>query len=392
MSSGQPPAGANADGVDADRVTAHRVTAHRVTAARVEVGTEAGRLEAGRPKPRWRRRLRRIGIIVAALTAFGALAGVGTGFLLASQLTSNLKRIDGAFKGLNPSTRPSPAPPGDTSQTILAVGLDIRSPDQTTGEDAVDPQAAMGGERSDTIMLIHFDPAGHSASVVSIPRDSWVPIPGKGTMKINAAYAFGGPSLLISTVEQLTNVRIDHFMIIDFAGFKSIVDALGGVDVPVAATTSSAGVTFHRGLNHLDGTQALAYVRQRHGLPGSDFDRVRRQQNFLRAVMTKIAKINPAGNPLETYRLLDAMTKAVTVDDGYSTSDLRDLALSATRLHSGDVWFLTAPVSGTGWEGDQSVVYLDKSRATVLWRALGQNAMPAYVAAHRADLLGATTP
>jgi len=344
---------------------------------------------------RWRRRLRRLVVVTLVLAVIGGLAGLGGGYLLESHLSGNVHRINGVFKGLNPSTRPSAAPSAGTdhTQTILAVGLDVRSPDQTTGENGTDPKASQDGERSDTIMLIRFDPDRRSASVVSIPRDSWVPIPGYGTNKINAAYAWGGPALLISTVELLTDVRVDHFMIIDFAGFQSIVDALHGVDVDVSDTvTDSSGVTFHQGLNHLDGTQALAYVRQRYGLPDGDLDRVRRQQNFLRAVMTKIASVNPAGDPVQTYRLLDAMTKAVTMDDGYTNNDLRSMALDAVRLVSDNVWFMTAPVSGTGWEGDQSVVYLDPTRDNPLWQAMADDTMAGYVAAHRGDLLPARTP
>jgi anionic cell wall polymer biosynthesis LytR-Cps2A-Psr (LCP) family protein len=165
------------------------------------------------------------------------------------------------------------------------------------------------------------------------------------------------------------------------------------VDVQIAsATTDTSGNTFHQGSNHLNGKQALAYVRQRHGLPAGDLDRVRRQQSFLRAVMTKIATINPTGDPLQTYRLLDAMTKAVTVDDGYTNDELRTLALDAVRLGSGNVWFLTAPVRGTGWEGDQSVVYLDPTRDNPLWQALSEDSMAGYVSAHRTDLLPSSTP
>ena len=96
--------------------------------------------------------------------------------------------------------------------------------------------------------------------------------------KINAAYAFGGPSLLIRTVENLTALRIDHFAVVDFAGFRSVVDAVGGIDVGISAATNNDGVDFHQGVNHLDGTQALAYVRQRYGLADGDLDRAQRQQ------------------------------------------------------------------------------------------------------------------
>jgi LCP family protein required for cell wall assembly len=351
---------------------------------------EGGQPEGSEPKRgKAKRRLRQLAAVVLVLAVLGGIAGLGAAYLLASHLSGNVHRID-AFDGLDPSTRPSPAPADDGTETFLALGVDVRSDYPTTGDAAVDPDSAMNDARSDAIMLIRFNPDQHYASVVSIPRDSWVPIPGHGTNKINAAYAFGGPSLLIATVEKLTNIRVDHFLLVDFAGFKSIVDSLRGVDVQVAESTDVSGVMFHKGLNHLDGTEALAYVRQRHGLPGSDFDRVRRQQNFLRAVMTKVAKINPAGDPLRTYRLLDAMTQAVTVDDQISTAELRDLALSAAKLRSGSVWFLTAPVKGTGWEGNQSVVYLNTARANELWKAMRENTMSAYVAAHKSDLLSSS--
>ena len=151
-----------------------------------------------------------------------------------------------------------------------------------------------------------------SAAVVSIPRDSWVTIPGHGQNKINAAYAFGGPSLLTQTVEQLTGVRVNHFAIVDFAGFQALVDSVGGIDVQVAQTTSDRGVTFRQGMNHLDGADALVYVRQRHGLPNGDLDRAHREQNALKAWLSKAVASGALSNPIETYRLLDAMKESVS--------------------------------------------------------------------------------
>jgi LCP family protein required for cell wall assembly len=326
------------------------------------------------PAGRRRSRLRRFATIGLILVIAGAVAGLGTGVVLGRQLSGKINRVSGAFRGIDPSERPASSPvPG--GQTILAVGIDVRSTGQTTGLAAADPQAAQGGERSDTIMLIRFSTARHTASVVSIPRDSWVPVPGHGQLKINAAYALGGPPLLIRTVEQLTSIRVDHFMIIDFAGFQSIVDALHGVDVPVdvaatgSADTPATGSADAPETQHLDGAQALTYVRQRYGLPEGDLDRIRHQQEFLRGVLAKVAATNPAGDPLQTYRLLDAITQAVTVDDGYTGAELRSLALDAVRLRSGKVWFRTAAVHGLGEEGDQSVVYLDPTRNAQLWQA-----------------------
>src|SRR3954469_23927263 len=126
------------------------------------------------------------------------------------------------------------------------------------------------------------------AQLISIPRDSWVDIPGHGMNKINASYAFGGPSLLIQTVEQLTEVRIDHYVAIDFDGIAEVTDALGGVDVEVAESTQNGPYTFTAGVNHISGEQARWYLGQRYGLAGGDFDRVKRQQQYLRAVFDKL--------------------------------------------------------------------------------------------------------
>lgn len=341
----------------------------------------------GRPS-RWRPRLRRIALVGLVLVLTVLVGGAATAYLVGSHLVNKVNRINGAFDGIDPAKRPPSDPATASSETFLAVGSDLRAPEQTTGLDAADQKSTPGDQRTDAIMLIRLDRRNGTASVVSIPRDSWVAIPDHGTMKINAAYPLGGPPLLIQTVEQLTKVRVDHFMIIDFVGFQSIVDALGGVDVEVAASTvDSSGLALHKGTNHLNGSAALAYVRERHSLPKGDFDRIRRQQNFLRAVITGIAKTDPANNPGQLYRLLDAMTRTVTVDDGMKPNDLRQLALDGARLDDQNLWFLTARVAGVGWEGDQSVVYLDDKRNAELWEALRTDTMVAYVADHRADLL-----
>nr|MDT0657758.1 LCP family protein [Micromonospora sp. DSM 115978] len=340
-----------------------------------------------RPARRWPRRLRRIAIVAAVLVTTATVGAAATVYVLGSRLADNVRRVEGAFDGLAPTRDPVPNPATPESRTILAVGSDLRADGQSTGSDA-EVTASVTEQRTDTIMLIRIDPVRDSATVVSIPRDSWVPIPGHGRQKINAAYPLGGPPLLIKTVERLTDIRVDHFMIIDFVGFESIVDALGGVRVQVAqAVTGPGNVHFRTGANDLNGAQALSYVRQRQGLPRGDLDRVRRQQNLLRAILIKISATKPSGDPRRTYRLLDAVTRSVTVDDGVTDADLRTFALEAARLRQENVWFLTAAVRGGGWEGGQSVLYLDEARNAPLWTALGADTMAEYVANDQSALL-----
>lgn len=239
-------------------------------------------------------------------------------------------------------------------------------------------------------MLVHLAGDGTTVLVTSIPRDSWVSIPGHGMAKINAAFSFGGPRLLVRTVEQLTGVRIDHYAAVDFAGFEAMTDAVGGVDVTIPRTVhdSASHKTWTKGRHHLDGTQALLYVRQRHGLPGGDLGRIRRQQNFLRALLTKAHSTGVLANPLRLDAFLTATTKAVTVDDTLDNGDLRSLAFRYRGLGAGDIAFLTAPVRGAGVRDGQDVLFLDRHKAAELFRAVRVDRVARYVDGAR----GGTVP
>ena len=170
---------------------------------------------------------------------------------------------------------------------ILLLGSDSRGATTSVGA------AGVSDQRSDTMMLVHIDADRKNVYVMSIMRDLWVPIPGNGTAKINAALAWGGTPLAIQTVEQLLGARIDHVAIIDFQGLKAMTDALGGVDVdsPVAFTTvKSPHYTFSQGLNHLDGDQALAFARERYAFATADYQRVADQQALLRGILNKLLR------------------------------------------------------------------------------------------------------
>lgn len=170
-----------------------------------------------------------------------------------------------------------------------------------------------------------------------------------------------------------------------------MVDAAGGVDVTIADATAHDGVQFRQGVNHLDGASALAFVRQRYDLVGGDLDRAQRQQADLRAMLSRAASGGVFGDPGASYRLLNAVTRSVGVDDTLSNGGLRALALELAGLRPSAVTFARAPVAGFGPEGEQSVVHLDAAESADLWSAVRDGRTAAYAGAHPADALGSIT-
>jgi len=346
-----------------------------------------------RPKgPRHRGRKVLLGFLTLVLVL---VLSVGAGaFYLNSRLDKNVNRIPDAFGQIPASTRPTKdaVPAGERQPLdILLGGSDLRSTDQTTGTDASEPKAwEASGQRTDAIMLIHISGDRKTIDVMSIPRDSWVSIPGHGKNKINAAYSFGGPSLYIQTIEQVTGVRIDHLAFIDWDGFKALTDAVGGIDLTFdKAVKGTSGTMYGPGTVHMNGTQALDYVRERESLPGGDFDRQKRQQNFLRAVLKKTLSQGTLSNPITLTKALNAATNNLSVDDKFTTAQMRDLALSLRSIRSSDVTFISVPNGGTGTEGSQSVVYLDTQRCALLFAAVKKDQVPEFLKEYGGDTLGA---
>jgi LCP family protein required for cell wall assembly len=322
------------------------------------------------PRPKPRRVLTRVLTAVGILGLVLAVVIGGGVWFLTERYAGNIDRVAGVFGNLDESARPAPATPatggGEEPTTFLLVGSDTR---ETTAQ-GEDP-----GARSDAIMIARFSGDRKHAQLISIPRDSWVDIPGHGMNKINASYAFGGPSLLIQTVEQLTQVRIDHYVAIDFDGIIQVTDDLGGVDVVVAEATSNGPYSFQAGVNHLDGDQARWYLGQRYGLPGGDFDRVKRQQQYLRAMFGKLFGANTFKDPGRLDSALLAVTSAVSVDDTLGNRDLLSLAYAMRNVTPGDVDYFTAPIQGTGREGPASVVYLNDTVGERMWTYLRSDSL-----------------
>lgn len=337
-----------------------------------------------RPDGRRWRVLRWVLVGAVGMLAIGLVGFFGGVWYLTNHFGDKIERIPNVFEGIPEAERPQhPVGAAEDGQTFLLAGSDQETTARTTGDLAEEPSWVPGLSRSDAIMLVHLTSDRDAAYIVSIPRDTWVEIPGRGMNKINAAYSFGGPSLYIQTVEDLTGVRIDHLAVIDWEGFKSLTDAVGGVTIDIPpGTVYASGDPVPSGEQELDGQEALDYVRQRYNLPGGDFDRIKRQQNYLRALMSEVLSRGTLTSPGTLNDLLNAIGDSVSVDDTLSNTGLRDLALGLRDLRNDDVTFLTAPVSGVGQEGSASVVYLDDERAGHLWEAIKSDDLPTYIDNH----------
>ncbi|WP_232796893.1 LCP family protein [Blastococcus atacamensis] len=299
---------------------------------------------------------------------------------LTERYAGQVDRLGDVFAAIPESGRPAASTAADgVPVTFLLVGSDSRD---------VAADGAAPGARSDAIMLARVAADREHAQLISIPRDSWVDIPGHGMNKINASYAFGGPSLLIQTVEQFTGVRIDHFVAIDFAGLAEVTDALGGVDVYVGQPTQAGGHTFEQGMNHITGEEARWYLGQRHGLPGGDFDRVKRQQNFLKAVMDQAVGSQTFSDLGTLDQTLRAVAGSVAADDDLGVRDMVVLAHSMRNIAKDDVAYFTAPVLGTGREGAASVVYLDPAAGDRMWGYLITDSLGDHAAEFAESALG----
>jgi LCP family protein required for cell wall assembly len=329
------------------------------------------RSDAGRVRRKRRNRRILVGVLVTLLVL--VLGAAGTAWWFVNRVSSNIERIPNAFDEIPESARPAEA--ADDSVTFLLGGLD--------GEDKVDVYEP-GAARTDTIMLLHVPDGRDEAYLVSIPRDTYIDVPGHGENKINAAYSLGGPSLFIQTVEQLSGIRIDHLALIDWNGFEALTDALGGVPLTFDEPVQLAGDegVLPAGDHVLSGEQALQYVRERKGLPGGDFDRVKRQQNYLRALMNEMLSTGTLTSPGTITDVADAVGEAARVDEGLSATDMVQLGLSVRDLRAQNVTFLTVPNNGPGQAGSQSIVVYDAERAGDLWQSMRDGTMPEFLAAN----------
>ncbi|WP_030846633.1 LCP family protein [Streptomyces sp. NRRL F-4474] len=305
----------------------------------------------GGRRPPWTRRRRLLRWVGLGLTLL-VLVGAATGWWLYNKLDGNITEDTSAAAELERYERERPAPLATGARNILLIGSDSRS-----GKGNAGYGGDKGTQRSDTTILLHLPQDRRSATAVSIPRDLMTQIPsclqpdgtrtGASFAQFNWAFEWGGAACTIRTVEKLTDIRIDHHMVIDFSGFKRMVDALGGVEVCLKEPIDDvqAKLKLPAGRQTLRGEQALGFVRARHSLGnGSDTERMERQQQFLGSLVKKVQSNGVLLNPARLYPLLDAATSALTTDPGLaSLRNMYELVRGVRGIPTDRITFLTVP-------------------------------------------------
>lgn len=312
-------------------------------------GPGDGRYEP-RPAPNWRRRIKLTAITLVTLLV---VTSVGTYFWADSKLNRDVdlsKVID--------------RPEAGEGTNYLIVGSDSRA-----GMSAEDKKrlrtGSAEGKRTDSMMILHT--GGGAPTLISLPRDSNVTIPSfKGSdsgklypatgrqTKLNAAYAEDGPELLVRTVEANTGLHIDHYVEIGFAGFANIVDAVGGVEmnIPQDIKDTKSGADLKKGTQTLDGEQALAFVRTRYALKGSDLDRTKNQQKFLSALANQVATPGTVLNPFKLYPTMSAGLDTLVVDKDMSLFDLASMFWAMKGVSGGEGKSMNMPIAGNSPNGN----------------------------------------
>ncbi len=358
----------------------------------------AGKRRADADK--FRRRHRKTYLALVTLAVVFSL-GIGVTGAYAYMLNKQLNNVDkvGVDDKLKEEDRPDPDE--GRALNILLLGSDKgkklpgESGNTTLAEDAKADKWPVGKYRSDTLMIVHITADRKAAYLASIPRDTLTTIydaegQPHGQQKINAAFSEYGAVGAVSTVEHLTNLRMKHVAIIDWAGFKDLSTAVGGVPVNIPKDTydDSQKVMWKAGDYNLEGAKALQYVRQRHGLLRGDFDRIARQQNFLRALMGKMLSKGVTRNPVKLINTVKALTKNLTVDEAWTGADMRGLALSLRGMQTKDVYFLSAPVAGTETVPIHgSIVRLDELKSKEMFTGFRDDSLQTYLDKYPDEIL-----
>ena len=302
------------------------------------------------------RRQRALVLITSALSLLVLLAS-GGGWLLEGYISSHLGRVNAGT---------SAAPPSGPLNILLA-GVDVRA-GLTRHQQRILHVGHVTGHNSDTLMVVHVTADRRRIFVISLPRDSWVKIPGFGMNKINAAIGLGGPPLMVRTVERATGLTINDFVEVNFLGFVRIIDALGGVSIclPFAVDDPYSGLHMSAGRHHVGGITALKFARDRHSFALSDLTRISDQQQLLASVLSEAISSGTLTNPVKFSRFLAAVTSATTVDQRFNVAGLAD---ELRFIKPSAVTFTTVPLASTNYQAPngESAVLWDTAAARSLF-------------------------
>jgi polyisoprenyl-teichoic acid--peptidoglycan teichoic acid transferase len=350
--------------------SAHAAAAARIqpslTSAQLAVQSAPGSAHA-EPTATPARRLRILPIVLLSVAAtLVAVVAVAAIFLrqVERSMAQNLDHED-----LMPSS--SNAAPAPTREQSAADALNF----VVMGYDSRDSSAG----RSGSLMILHLNAKRDQAYLVSFPRDAWVAIPGHGNNRIDAAYGFGGPKLAVSTLENLTNTRMDHAILVDFQGFARLTDEVGGVSVYNKTAFFSHGFDYPKGNITVSGERAIYFVGERRALPRGDFDRAANERNLVRAIIAKTLSAEIITDPGRLFSVVSGAAEHLTVDNGLTNSRIRNTVLSL-RLTNSDVHLIQAPVSGKANVKGQSVDVVDNAKLAELRTALRQDTVHEYLA------------
>lgn len=268
------------------------------------------------------------------------------------------------------------APSDGEGSNYLLLGSDKRSP-------ADEKSQNVSGQRSDVMMLVHVDADRSEVYVTSFPRDLYIDIPGHGKDRINSALAYGGVPLAVTAVENYTGVPIEHVGLIDFDGVEGLVDTLGGVDVRVPQDFESGGSTFHKGIQRVDGKEALAFVRARKNFSEGDFQRNRNQQSLMEGIAKKVISAGTLTDPGKISDLVSKISPFLTTDEGLDGRTMVNLGFGLRGVRNSDIHFLSVP-HGDPYttKGGASVVATDEDQMDILRTALSTDDMATYYSDH----------
>lgn len=332
------------------------------------------------PVQRVGRKKRPVRIVLISVLALVLVAGLVAGaylFNLANTYNTQTKTIEEVFP--EGTDRPIRTAAAEGARTILLLGSDENGGSSETENLPGVPNAG----RSDTMMLMHLSANREGVSVMSIMRDTWTEIPGYGEHKINAATALGGVPLLVQTLEGMFDAPIDHVAIFDFEGFTGLTDALGGVTVNneiAFQSRGSDGEFFDQGEINLQGESALKFVRERYAFTDGDFQRVKNQQLFIKAIMEKFLTAETLTNPLKINEIVHQASPYLSVDEGLDATTTGGLALSLRNTRGEDVQFFTLPNLGVGTSADgQSIILKDDAAIADIAEALDNDALGDYL-------------